>query len=145
MQRRNRTSAPERLLRDLDVKDIEDILSKLERGSPPLGNRTITESSSIPPRTEAVPIQRQQMLRNSVSAPGSVQMSPSNTPPLDPNVPQQQTTQNTIDNRFVFVQYDPDIRSSTAPRGEKALMQRGDTFAKKKTVFDQLKNRFDLR
>jgi hypothetical protein len=144
MQRRNRTSAPGRLLRDLDVKDIEDILSTLERGSP-LGNQTITENNIIPPRTEAVPIQRPQILRNSVSAPGSVQMSPSNTPPLDTNILQQQTTQTAIDNRFVFVQYDPDIRSSTAPRGEKALMQRGDTFAKKKTVFDQLKNRFDLR
>ena len=144
MQRRNRTSAPGRLLRDLDIKDIEEILSTLERGSPPLANQTIIDNNAIPPRTNAVPIQRPQVIRNSVSAPGSVQMSASKTPPLDSNITQN-TTPTTIDNQFVFVQYDPDIRSSTAPRGEKSLMQRGDTFAKKKTVFDQLKNRFDLR
>ncbi|KAL0479272.1 hypothetical protein AKO1_007604 [Acrasis kona] len=61
---------------------------------------------------------------------------------LSPVASAEPSTSITSDNKIVFVQYDPKIKKVG---GDKTLMSRGDTFAKKKTLYDEFKCRFDFR
>jgi hypothetical protein len=147
-----RGSAPGRLLRDLSDKDIDEILKDVERRDEPAPNQT--QNELYPPPEHEIPmltVEKPYPIRNSVSAPGALVMPVSPVQQtLQLTLPSTENTTNSAkrastENTFVFVQYDPDIRTSPGDRGNRTLMQRGDTFAKKKTVFDNLKNRFDLK